>query len=177
MARQLFQEGPYIDSPIAAVTALTLNTIEPLWVAATYTPIYANDAKAGKIYTVRAGGILTRDATAATLVITPFWNAIALGASAAQTSTASVTNVPWAFEMDIIFRTIGAAGNNSTCYAIGKFMSQGTLATASSGLVVMCGATAASVDATINASIQINKTWSAGVNSIQTQYCFIQARN
>lgn len=177
MARQLFQEGNYIDSPIAGLTALTLNTIEPLWVAATYTPIYANDAKAGKIYTVKAGGILTRDATAATVVITPFWNAIALGASAAQTTPVSVTNVPWQFEMDIIFRTIGAAGNNSTCFGIGRFSMQGVLATGGSGMTVMCGSTAASVDATINASIQINKTWSAGVNSIATHYCYIFSRN
>lgn len=177
MGRQLFQDGPYIDAPVANLTALTLNTIEPLWVANTYTPIYANDAKAGKIYTVKAGGILTRDATAATLVITPFWNAIALGASAAQTTPVSVTAVPWQFEMDIVFRTIGAAGNNSTCIGVGRFSMQGVLATGGSGMTVMCGGTSASVDATINASIQINKTWSAGVNSITTQYCYIFSRN
>jgi hypothetical protein len=177
MGRQLFQDGPYIDSPLAGQTALTLNTIEPLWVAATYTPIYANDAKAGKIYVVKAGGIITRDATTATGIITPFWNAIALGPSAAQTLPVSMTNVPWTLEAELIFRTIGAAGNTSTCMMFGKWCMAGTLATAGAGTVIPFGSTAASVDATINASLQFNKTWSAGVNSIATHYCYIFARN
>lgn len=177
MARQLFQDGPYVDSPLAGQTALTLNTIEPLWVAATFTPIYANDAKVGKIYVVKAGGIITRDATAATGTITPFWNAIALGASAAQALPVSMTNVPWTLEAELIFRTIGAAGNNSTCMMFGKWCMAGALATVGAGTVIPFGSIAASVDATINASLQFNKTWSAGVNSIATHYCYIFSRN
>lgn len=176
MGRQLFQDGPYIDSPLAGQTALTLNTIEPLWVAATYTPIYANDAKAGKIYVVKAGGIITRDATAATGIITPFYNAIALGASAAQTMPVSMTNVPWTLEAELIFRTIGA-GTTSTCMMFGKFCMAGTLATAGAGTVIPFGGTAATVPSDANGSLQFNKTWSAGVNSIATHYCYIFARN
>ncbi len=176
MGRQLFQDGPYIDPPIGSITALTLNTIEPLWVAATWTPIFANDAKAGKIYCVRAGGIVTIGTAGSTGIITPFWNAIALGAGPAQ-QLPLMSNIIWTLQFDLVFRSIGAAGNLSTCIGAGVFQTQGTLATPGTGSNLVFGGTVASVDATINASIQINKTWSAGVNSIQTHYVYIFSRN
>ncbi len=39
MARSLFQDGPYIDPPVASGTPLVSTSIEPLWVAATFTPV------------------------------------------------------------------------------------------------------------------------------------------
>ena len=46
MGRQLFGDGPFIDAPVGLATALSSTSIEALWTAATWTPIYANTAKA-----------------------------------------------------------------------------------------------------------------------------------
>src|SRR5438034_517692 len=83
MGRQLFNDGPFVDTIIASPTANTTNTITPLWVAATWTPIFANDPKAGKIYCVRAGGIVTSGTAGSTMIITPKYGTggTALGAS------------------------------------------------------------------------------------------------
>ena len=59
MGRQLFQDGPYIDAPVANLGTLSSTSIEDIWAGITWTPIYANDAKAGKIYCVRAGGTIS----------------------------------------------------------------------------------------------------------------------
>jgi len=64
MARQYFADGPFIDPPVASGSALVATTAEALWTGATYTPIFANDPKAGKIYHVVAGGILSTSASA-----------------------------------------------------------------------------------------------------------------
>ena len=55
MARQYSADGPYIDPPVANLTTLSATTIEDMWAGITWTPVFANDAKAGKIYKVRAG--------------------------------------------------------------------------------------------------------------------------
>src|SRR5881396_141569 len=67
--RQLFNDGPYIDAPTAALGALSSSSIEDMWPGITWTPIFANDAKAGKIYCVRAGGTISL--TGGTAIITP----------------------------------------------------------------------------------------------------------
>lgn len=178
MARQLFQDGPFVDPPVAAIGANATNTITPLWVAASFTPIFANDPKAGKIYCVRAGGIITSGTAGSTMIITPKYGTggTALGASPAQAMPAC-TNIPWTLEADLVFRTIGAAGANSTCVLVGKFCMQGTIATNGAGTVIPFGGTVASVDATINSALEFNSTMSAGSNSIQPQFAYIFSRN
>lgn len=175
MGRQLFQDGPFIDPPVASGSALVATTIEALWVAATYTPIFANDPKAGKIYSVVAGGIMSTGASG-TLIISPLYGATTLGVSVTQTVPINLANVPWRLEMDIVFRTIGGAGANSTCIGTGIFTSAGTAATAGSGLTVAFGGTSAAVDATINSSIGISKTLSVA-GSMTTQYVYCFSRN
>lgn len=178
MARQLFQDGPYIDSPIANQTALVATTIETLILGSSFAPIFANDPKAAKIYCLRAGGIIST-AASGTLIITPTYGAAvgtALGVSATQTVPVSLTNVAWTLDFDLCFRTIGIAGANSTCIGTGKFCMQGTVATAGSGTVIPFGGTSASVDATINGGICIQKTLSVA-GSITLMYAYIFSRN
>lgn len=178
MGRQLFQDGPYIDTHVASGTALVATTAEALWIAATFTPIFANDPKAGKIYTVHAGGILSTGASG-TLILIPQYGVLGgttLGTSVTQTVPINLSAVPWRLEMDIVFRTIGAAGANSTCIGTGVFRSAGTAATAGSAFCLTFGGTSASVDATINSGITISKTLSVA-GSITTQYAYIFSRN
>lgn len=181
MGRQLFADGPYVDPPVAAVAAYTTTTIAPLWPAATFTPIFANDPKAGKIYCVRAGGIITMSVNTCSLLITPKYGTggVALGPGPAQVLPVMST-IPWYLQADLVFYSIGAAGTNSKAVLSGFMAIQGTLATPGAGTVVAFGSTAqVSVDATINANIEINTTLggTTGAPSLQTLWSYVFSRN
>jgi hypothetical protein len=181
MGRQLFQDGPFIDPPVTAPGAYSTTTIAPLWPAASWTPIFANDPKAGKIYCVRAGGIITMSVNTCSLLITPKYGTggVVLGAGPAQVLPV-MTNIPWFLQAELVFRTIGVAGNNSGCVLSGVMSIQGTLATAGAGTNVVFGSAASvNVDATINANIEINTTLggTTGSPSIQTLWAYIFSRN
>jgi hypothetical protein len=179
MGRQLFQDGPFVDTMLASPTANTTNTIIPLWVAGTFTPIFANDPKAGKIYVVKAGGILSADTATTTLVLTPNYGTggVALGASIAQ-KLPVVTNAVWTLEAELIFRVIGAPGANSSAVLIGNFVMQGTAATSGVGTNIPFGGTlVTNLDASITKNIEINTTFSANSNSIQPHFAYIFSRN
>lgn len=177
-ARQYLQDGPFIDPPVANSGNLTSTSIEDMWTGTTYTPIFANDPKAGKIYVVEAGGTLTTSASAGTTLITPLYGTggVALGASGAQTSAASITAGPWYLRFVLVFRVIGAAGLNSTCIGTGIFCHSGTLATAGSGTTIPFGGTSASVDATLNKDLTFRKTISQA-NTMIVQYAYISSVN
>lgn len=181
MGRQLFQDGPYIDPPVTSPGAYSTTTIAPLWPAAAWTPIFANDPKAGKIYCVRAGGIITMSVNTCSLLITPKYGTggVALGAGPAQILPI-MTNIPWYLQAELVFRTIGVAGTNSTACLSGVMSIQGTLATAGAGTNVVFGSTApVSIDATINANIEINTTLGGtqGSPSLQTLWAYLFSRN
>ena len=178
MARQYFQDGPFIDPPVASGSALVSTSAEALWLATQFTPIFANDPKAGKIYCVRAGGIMSTGASG-TLILAPQYGALggtALGASVTQTTVVSLTNVPWYLYFDLVFRTIGATGANSTCIGTGFFNAGGAAATAGSSIGLTFGGTSATVDVTANSGITISKTLSVA-GSFTTQYAYIFSRN
>lgn len=178
MARQYFTDGPFVDPQVANGTALVATTAEALWTGAQYTPIFANDPKAGKIYHIVAGGIISTS-TSGALTLTPQYGVLGgttLGSSVAQTVVPSLTNVPWMLEMWLLFRTIGAPGANSTCIGTGTFSAGGAAATAGSSMALAFGGTSATVDASINSGITISKTLSVA-GSITTQYAFIHSLN
>jgi hypothetical protein len=178
MARQLFNDGPYLDPQVANGTALVATTAEALWLGAQYTPIFGNDPKAGKIYSIRAGGIISTS-TSGTLIIAPQYGVLGgttLGTSPTQTVPVSITNIPWYLSFDLVFRTIGAAGANSTCIGTGFFACNGAAGTAGNAFVLSFGGTSASVDATINSGITFSKTLSVA-GSITTMFAYIFSRN
>lgn len=176
MGRQLFQDGPYIDPPVANLTTLTGTTIEDLWSGILYTPIYANEAKAGRIYCVRAGGTISL--TGGTAIITPQWGpaGTTLGVSL-TVGTVTATIAAWYLQFDLVFRVIGAAGANSTCIGTG-FMAfnGGVVSGAANPNMIVFGGTSASVDSTINGNVTIRKTLSA-TNSVIPQYVYGFWRN
>lgn len=181
MGRQLFNDGPFIDPPVSAPTSYSTTTITPLWTAATFTPIYANDPKAGKIYCVRAGGIITMSVNTATLTITPKYGTggTALGASPAQLLPV-MSSIPWYLTADLIWRDIGAAGANSHAVMSGMFFTQGTIATAGAGTVIPFGSTASvALDATILSNIEINTTLGGTTGSpvISCMWVYLFSRN
>lgn len=165
---------------VASPTAYTTITITAMWVAAQYTPIFANDAKAGKIYCVRAGGIMTA-ATATTLIITPSYttNTVALGPSLTQTIPATIAaGTIWTLDAELVWRVIGAAGQNSSAVLIGKFIAGGAAATAASSIVIPFGGTlATNLDSTANSALQFQTTFGAGTCSVQPHFAYIFSRN
>jgi hypothetical protein len=149
-----------------------------MWTGATFTPVFANDPKAGKIYVVEAGGIMSTGGSG-TLTITPFYgtsSGVAMGASGAQTVPVSRTGIAWCLRFVVVFRTIGAAGANSTCIGEGALHLGGTLATAGSSTTIPFGGTVATVDATVNKDITIQKTLSVA-GSWTTDWAFIRSLN
>jgi hypothetical protein len=176
MGRQLFGDGPFIDPPVANLTTLTATTIEDIWAGITYTPIFANEAKAGRVYCVRAGGTISL--TGGTAIITPQWGpaGTTLGASL-TVGTVTCAIAAWRLDFDLVFRVIGAAGANSTCIGAGMLVINGGVVsgTANPNMIVF-GGTSATVDTTINGNVTIRKTLST-TNSMIPQYVYGFWRN
>jgi hypothetical protein len=162
VARQYFV-SQLADSAIVAPSTGSITTITGI-----YTPAQANQffpigyglasPFAGQVYKFAMGGILTKG-TAGTIVITPVFGpstaqsgltaAVSLGASGAQTYTASQTNIPWYMEGRLVFRLISQVATSSTVWCSGFFSSVGAIGTAGNAWVQTFGSTAAvSVDTT-----------------------------
>jgi len=185
MGRQLFQDGPFIDPPVAPGTLpaqITPGSILPLWVGLHFTPIYANDPKAGKIYGVRAAGVCTMSVNTCTLVVTPKFNVggTSLGASAAQVLPV-MTAQPWTLEAELTFPKVGAPGNNSWAYCSGVLLMQGTIATPGAGTVITFGGltTVTTIDVSVNSCLEINVTagGTVGAPTMITHLAYIFSRN
>lgn len=178
-AKQLVASRQYFmdvlaEPPLANLTALTATTIEALWAAATYTPLSAYDAnRPGKIYVIRAGGIMSFAATGS-LTITPnvgtATGGATLGASNARTSPGTTTNAPWFLEMSLVVRTVGSSG---TVIGVGTYNTQGT---ATLDISVTFGGTSATLDTTAASGITIGKTLSVA-GSVTTQFVIWQSAN
>jgi hypothetical protein len=147
VSRQYFEDMPYGDVPIANLTAITATTETIMW-PQQYTLVPANDARAGKVYRLTAGGIYSTGASG-TLTITPRWGSstsgTTLGASVAQTVPINLTNEAWFMQAIVTIRTV-ASGANSTVMLNGFFNGGGAAATAASSCDVMFGGTSGTVD-------------------------------
>ena len=177
MARQTLQEGPYLDAPIASPLAADVATTAVLmWNPLQFTKFYGDEARRSRIYVVEAGGLITCAATGA-LTISPSittTNAAGttLGASFAQTVPASAPAGPWFMKSVWTVTAIGApGGNNASMIGEGHFTSGGVAATASSGLQVSFGGTAAVFDQSVANAIAFTKTLSVA-GSFTTHWCF-----
>lgn len=164
MARTYFQ-SPIADSSIVAVSTTPTTTktsiLSPTQ-ANQYLPIPYGQAApfAGQVFQFTLGGLITTPSTG-TLIVDPYYGpgtsvtafGVDMGAGPAQTTTASLSNIPWRLQGEIAFRTISGTATSSTAWLTGMFWSQGTLATAGSGWSQPFGSTAAvSVDTTGTAS-------------------------
>jgi hypothetical protein len=180
MSRQYFADV-IADPPTANLTAVVATVETGLWNVAQFTPIGGGDARDRKIYRVCAGGIWSTAAGAATLIITPRFGTttggITLGASGAQTVPVSLVNVPWSMEFTLVVRSVGAPGGNSTIVGTGFFRTQGTLATAGSGMIVSFGGTVVTTaDLSVAGGVFIGWTLSVA-GSCTPEYAFIQSLN
>jgi len=182
MARQYLQDDgflePAVSDPLAANTA---TTAVGMYNSLQYALIPAYDCRPGKVYALRAAGLITTAATGA-LTISPSISTTnaagtTLGASIAQTVPASSLSGPWWLEVILTCRTTGAPGGaNSTMMGHGFFISGGVAATANSGLQVTFGGTLATFDHSVNQSLWISKTLSVA-GSWTTQFVDLCAMN
>lgn len=151
----------------ASEAALTLSATEqgliPSGHIPIYTPLPINGIMAPQAYRVILSGVFTSVATSGTLTMTPrIGNANtspSLGASAAQTLTASLTNGQFYIMGDITIRSIGLPGANST--AIGTFhaLANSAVGGATSSWLWGTGTTAVSFDSTIAAAANGGGLW------------------
>jgi hypothetical protein len=137
MARQYYAD--IITEPINADFTTITATTETVLIPTVYTPIAANDPRAGKVYVLHVGGTCTTG-TAGTLTITPRFGTViggvSIGASGAQNYVPSITTAPFLFRYFLCFRSIGIAGANSVCYGTGEWAMGGAIATAASATYV-----------------------------------------
>lgn len=167
MARQTLQEGPYLDPPIAApLSADVATTAVLMWNPLQFTKFYGDEARPGRVYVVKAGGILTTN-TSGALTISPSvttTNAAGttLGAGAAQTvPSTAFTAQPWIMEFYCVVRTIGApGGNNATMIAEGLWSGPNLPAAAGASLSSSIGGTSAVFDQSVANAIAVTKTLS-----------------
>lgn len=167
MARQTLQEGPYLDPPIAApLSADATTTAVLMWNPLQYTKFYGDEARPGRVYVIKAGGILTT-ATTGALTISPSITTsnaagTTLGAGAAQTVPGTAfTAQPWVLEMFCIVRTIGApGGSNATMISEGAFTGPNLPAAGGASLQSTVGGTSAVFDQSVANAIAVTKTLS-----------------
>jgi hypothetical protein len=195
MARQYFN-SQLADSSIVAASITPTTTKTFIFTnaqASQFFPIgYGLAAPfAGQVYRFACGGLITTPATG-TLVIDPVHGNGAtsttggtdMGASAAQTVTASLASQPWIMDGYLVYRTISTVLTTSTAWLTGVFHSQGTLATAGGGWTIPFGSTAAvSVDTTGTAAaglfgaLNFYVTFSVTGATISAQWTSMQSLN
>lgn len=153
MARQYFN-GQSADSLIVQASTGSITTITNIFTTGQAEQAFplpygiGNGPYAGQIFKFAFGGICTTGTTG-TMVITPWFGGggtgtgVNLGASGAQTYTASQTNIPFIVEGYLGFRTISNVASSSTCWCTGLWTSVGALATAGSAWVQTFGSTSA----------------------------------
>lgn len=181
MARQNFAtvlaDPPIISAGLTPVTA-TSETI--LWNVSQYTPIAANDATAGKIYQVTAGGVMSFAATGA-LTITPRFGltvaaGITMGASVVALTTPGATTAhAWLMEFYCVVRSVGVPGTNSKVFGTGAFHT-GIPSAGSLPATQVFGGSEATVDLSIATGITIGWTLSVA-GTITPHYAFIRSLN
>lgn len=194
-ARQYFN-GSLADSAIVAASITPTTTKTSIFTVAQSNQFFPigfgqNAPFAGQVFRFAMGGLITTPATG-TLIVDPYFGpgtsptvfGVDMGASPAQTVTASLANIPWRIEGEIAFRSISAAATSSTAWLSGIFWSQGTLATAGAGWSIPFGSTAAvSVDTSGTAAagtfgaLNFAVTFSVTGATISAQYTSMQSLN
>lgn len=158
MARQYFcsllSDSSIVAASITPTTTKTFMLTNAQALQFLPIPYGANQPFAGQIFQFYAAGLITTPSTG-TLIIDPTYGngattttgGVSMGASPAQNTTASLSNIPWELSGQMVFRSIAQTATGSTAWLTGTFRSQGILATLGSAWMQPFGSTAAvSVD-------------------------------
>jgi hypothetical protein len=196
MSRQYF-DSTLADSAIASITTTPTTVKTSIFSpsqAYQYLPVpfgtnSLGQPFAGQVFEFKVGGLITTPATG-TLIIDPYYGpgssttafGTDMGASAAQTVTASLSSQPFILYGCLAFRTISTAASSSTAWLTGAFHSQGTLATAGAGWTIPFGSTAAvTVDTTgaanVSGALNVAVTFSVTGGSIVVAWTSMRSLN
>lgn len=180
--------GPFrqmLDGAIclANQTAITGTAEAAMFPVAQYSGFAANQLRAGQIWHLTAFGILTTaGASPGNLTVTPRFgtstSGTSLGASAATAFSTSASNVAWRLEYDLIVRTIGNAGANSTVVGNGHFHTTVAAIAASVGNDIPFGSTASvSVDTSIASGLFIGITMGSASDTMTALGVMLESIN
>jgi len=169
MSRQYF--GDVLSEPINAAFSTITATTETVLIPTQYTPIPANEPRAGKVYELIVGGTVTTGGSG-TLIVQPRLGLViggtALGVSPTQTVVPSITTAPFLYRCYVAFRSIGLGASSSTAVCSGQWESGGAVATASSETSVSHSTTGAAVtvDTSVATGLWIGVTFSVAPSVI-----------
>lgn len=177
MPRQGFEAMDANDFPPASFTAVTASATETnLWTPAIWSPIPANDMRAGKSYIVSFGGVFTSTGTQGVLTFTPRVGQsatpasnVTLGASNATAPPASLTAQAFYGQFEWGVRQVGLAASGGTATGNGFVVVQG--AAAATGIMyVLGGAVPTTVDNTAASGTIVSLTISVASQSYTCQW-------
>jgi hypothetical protein len=167
VSRQYFAD--VLSEPINAAFATITATTETVLIPTQYTPIPANEPRAGKVYELVVGGTCTTGA-AGTLIITPRLGLViggtSLTVSPTQNYVPSITTAPFMYRCYLAFRSIGLGASSSSVICTGKWESGGAVATASSQTSVAHASAAVTVDTSVATALWIGVTFSVAPSVI-----------
>jgi hypothetical protein len=180
--------GPFrqmLDGAIclANQTDITGTAEVAMFPVAQYSGFAANQLRAGQIWHLTAFGVIdTPSSSQGNITITPRFGTTtggtSLGASAATALAASATNAPWRLDYDLIVRTIGNAGANSTVVGSGVFKCSVAGIAASTGNTVVFGSTASvSVDTSVASGLFIGVTMGSASDVMTTLGVMLESLN
>lgn len=151
--------------------------------------IPANDARAGKVYEVKFGGIYSNTATP-TVIWTPRWGNsttpgtnVTLGASPTVTTITGTTNLAVYGEFLCGIRTAPPGATAGTAYGTGIVTMQIPVTSSQNAMDITMGNTSGAIDTTgqgaAGCGLTINLTWSASSasNTFQCQWFVLRSFN
>lgn len=151
-----------------------------------YCAIAPNDARAGKVYRVTAGGVYGTTGTP-TIIWTPRWGSsttvatnVSLGVSSTYTTASGVSAQPWFAEFLFTVRTAPPGATAGTGKGHG-YVAMGI--SAATGAILTMGKTAATIDTTgqgtAGCGLTLNITWgtSNASNTLTTENFLLQSLN
>jgi hypothetical protein len=172
---------PY--GPFTAVTTTPGPT--SLWVPGLWTPIAANDARAGKAYLCRFGGIYTSTATQGVLTWGIYWGQNAtigsntlLGTSGTAAPPASITAGNFYGEFVVGIQSLGLTATSAKAWANGLVVVGGSATTNASAVLYTPGSVAqVSVDTTTAQGVSVGLTISVASQSYTCEWVTLQSMN
>lgn len=182
--RQGFSGMDVNDFPPTNFTAVTTSSTETnLWTPAIWTPIPANDMRAGKVYKVSFGGIFSTNSTASTSIWTPRAGQsstpatnVTLGASNTTAPPVSLSAQAWYGEFTMGVRSIGLAASGATVTGNGFVVIQGAAA-ATGVMYVMGGAIPTTIDNTAASGLVVSLTISVTGQSYTCEWVVLRSYN
>jgi hypothetical protein len=194
-ARQGFASMDVNDANTAAFGAVASTAAEANIVGATqglinqFCAIPANDARAGKVYEVRFGGIYSNTGTP-TMIWTPRWGNsttvatnVTLGASPTVTTITGTTNLAVYGEFLCTIRTAPPGATAGTAYGTGLVAMQIPVTSSQNSMDITLGNTSGAIDTTgqgtAGCGLTINLTWSASSasNTFTCQWFLLRSLN